>query len=171
MVENVKLPDWETLFYMLCESAETGKEVKYGNIEVKHEYWGRADLWYSDDFNTNKHFDDAFIAIIGCEDEEEYAGECASILLEKLEKWHNKQTKPVATISEVSRWEQAEPFVLKLNRMEKAVYQNCCDYLYYGDSFANLIERGHNYDISKERTSELWKLAFYWMAEGCMDVA
>ena len=168
MVENVKLPDWEAIFYALLASAESRKEVKVDDHgSVRHKYWGDAELEYDDKYER-KDFDLWDWNIMCCEDEEEYAGECASLLLEKLEKWHDKQVKPAATISDVSCWEQAEQFVRGLNHIETAVYQNACDYLYYGESFTSLIERDHNYGLPEDRTKEIWHLAFYYMAEGCV---
>jgi len=170
MVNKVDIPDWETMFYAVLESAETGKEVKLGNFTVKHKYWCDAELCYEDDFNC-EFFSTWDISILCCEDEEEYAGECASTLLEKFEKWYERQPVYVEakSISDVTCWAQAEPFVMELNHTERLVYENCCDYLYYGEGFRSLIDRGHNYDVSEQRTREIWKLAFYFMAEGCME--
>ena len=169
MVNKVEIPTWETVFYAMMDSAFNGKEVKFDKFTIRHEFWGEAKLCYEDDFNSEL-FDTWDWSIYCCDDEEEYAGECASIVLHKFEEWYEKQTVYVKaeSISDVGCWAQAEPFVMELNNTEELVYENCCDYLYYGDGIKNLIERGHNYGISEERTREIWKLAFYFMAEGCM---
>lgn len=170
MVNKIELPDWETMFDAILESAETGKKVKFGNFAVKHKYWRDAELCYEDDFNFER-FSTWDWNILCCEDEDEYAGECASILLRKFKKWYRRQPVYVEakSISEVTCWAQAEPFVMKLDRRERLVYENCCDYLYYGEGFKSLIDRGHNYEVSEQRTRELWTLAFHFMAEGCME--
>jgi len=168
MVEKIDVPDMETMFFWLCASAESEKPYTCDNFTVTHDWWGRAELEYEDEY-CRKTFDDYGITILCCEDEEEYAWECAGILLERFEKWYGRQVHPAATISDVTCWEQAEPFVMELNHTEELVYENCCDYLYYGEGFKSLIDRGHNYEISEQRTRELWTLAFYFMAEGCME--
>lgn len=168
MVEKITVPELETIFYALIESAETGKLVHIGDhFTVKHTFWGEADMDYTDRC-ADESFDTFGITIMCCEDEEECAWTCADILLERFNKWYGRQPNPVETVAEVTRWEQAEPFVMDLDEREEAVYDNCCDYLYYGESFASLIERGHNYEVPVERTKELWQLAFWFMAEGCM---
>ena len=167
MVEKVDVPDMETMFYWLCASAESEKPYTCGNFTTTHSYWGRAELRYEDKY-CSKTFDDFGITILCCDDEEEYAWECAGILLERFEKWYGRQIHPAATISDVSCWEQAEQFVMELNHAEELVYENCCYCLYYGEEFWSLMERGHNYDVPMKRAGEIWDLAFYFMAEGCM---
>ena len=167
MVQDIVIPDQYTVFCALMESADSSKLVEFGHFTAIHKPWGNAELWYEDDFNS-KRFDTFGITILCCEDEEEYASSCACILCERFKKWYDRQVHPAARISDVSCWEQAEQFAMGLNHIETAVYENCCDYLYYGESLASLIERGHNYGLPIERVREIWKLALYFMAEGCM---
>ena len=173
MVDKVTIPDWETIFFALCDSAMTdGAVVRIDeHFSVIHNWWAEASLFYNDRFRDefdSKLFDTSDIAIICCEDEEEYAGECASTILERFESWYGRQEHPAETIADVTCWEQAEPFVVELDKRETAVYENCCDYLYYGESFVSLMEREHNYGLDEGRVKELWKLAFWFMSEGCM---
>lgn len=166
MVEKVEVPDFESVLEAMLDSSEfDGAEVKIDDhFSVKHRSWGLAELFYSDDF-CNKTFDTHRWSIMCCDDDTEFAGSCASIVLDSFNKWYGRQCHPVSAISDITRYEQAEPFIDNLAGTERDVYMNACDYLYYGESLASLIERGHNYGLSESRTKEIWSLAFWYMAE------
>lgn len=172
MVEKVQMPEWENVFWALCESMEQdGKEVKIDeHLSVGHKRWCHATLCYTDEYNVELFSDNGALC---CEDEEEFAGECAAGLLEKLEEWYERQVNPVDNIFDANCWEQAEPFYDAVwERRERSVLQNCiwgiegCEY-----NFDTLIKNGWNYGLPIERTKELWQIAYWWVAEGCMVAA
>ena len=172
LVEKVKVPTWDDVYYALVDSAYENDGKKFvewretridEHFSVKHRFWDTAVLFYVDNFNVEVFDDDGAMC---CEDEHEFAGECASGLLESFEGWYGKQNFEANSIADINCWDQAEQFVAKLDGVDESVYDNCCDYLYYGEGLNDLIERGHNYGLSKERTAELWKLAFWFMADG-----
>lgn len=175
LVEKVKVPGWEDVYYALLDSGrksegkryEDWKEVRIDeHFSVKHRFWHCATMFYTDEYNTEVFGDDGAMC---CEDEEEFAGECAGGLLAEFEKWYGRCVHPVESVEDVRCWAQAEPFVNELDRKETAVYENCCDYLYYGYGLGSLMKQGHHYDLPEERAREIWRLAFWYMAEGCME--
>ena len=164
LIEKRNIPDWEIMFYTLLESAEKNDWVDIDdNLSVRMYPWDCGELYNRE---AGELFESPYVMC--CEDDEEFTAEAASHLLRSYEEWMSKQSEPVETIDEIHRWEQAEPFVMDLTRQEEIVYSNCCDYLYYGDSFHMLIENDHHYGMDLERVRELWRLAFWFMAEGCM---
>lgn len=107
-------------------------------------------------------------SIMGCESMTELIRYATELLLKRYEKLDKSRTRQVDSIAEITCWEQAEPFVDELDRAERAVYANACDYHYYGMSLQSMIDNGHHCDLPEQRVRELWKLAFWYMAEGCM---
>lgn len=167
LAEKVTVPEFESIFWAFLESGESGgNEIKIDDhFSVSHKFWGRGELWYRDYYN-HELFDDFGISIMCCDDEEEYANSSAAIVLERFNKWYERRSHPVDSIADVNCWAQAEPFIMKFNFKEDSVFENCCDYLYYGELFASLIENEHNYGLPEDRTREVWNLAFWFMAEG-----
>lgn len=174
VVEKVETPSWETLFWALVESMEqNGKEVKIDDhFSVKHKEWSRGEMFYTDEHNI-KLFDDFCINIVSCccEDAEEYAGEVTNILLDRFNKWYERQVHAVKTIFDATCWEQAEPFYDKVSdRTELDVLRNCVWGIEgFQYSFDTLMENGWNYGLPIERTKELWRMAYWFVAEGCMQ--
>lgn len=171
MTEKVNVPTWESMFWALVESMEQdGKEVKIDeHVSVKHTRWSRGEMFYVDDYNVEV-FSDFGISILCCEDDEEYAGEVASIILERFERWYERQVHPVKSIFDATCWEQAEPFYWEVKvGLESDVFKNCvCGIEGYEYGFDTLIKNEWNYGLPIERTKELWQIAYWWVAEGCM---
>ena len=171
MVEKKIELDWETMYYALRAAAESneGEYTLNDCMFVCHTDWRRAELHYTDE-HSDKVFDTSGISIMCCDDAEEYSGSCASIILERYNKWLERQVAEVATIFDATCWEQAEPFYWEVKGgLEEDVFRNCvwgwegCQY-----SLQTLLDNGWNYGLDEQRTKELWKIAYWWVAEGCM---
>lgn len=171
--------DWQILFWALCESQETDKEVAIDeHFGVRMHEWSYGELFFT--YTDEELLHDGWLSTttevfvdngaMCCEDAEEFAAEVASGLLEQFGKWYERQRRPVDSIFDATCWEQAELFYLDIKSgLEESVFQNCVwgwEGMEY--SLKTLLDNEWNYGLSIERTKELWTIAYWWVAEGCM---
>lgn len=170
LIDNIKSGEsWQVLFYALLESAEKNSWVDIDeHVSVKMRQWDGGDLYDND---HGKMFGSPYV--LCCEDEEEFTAEATTILLEKYVKYIESLPKPVQTVDEITCWAQAKPFYEALDdcpRIVRAVYENCYWGHYYGDyGFTALMDNDWNYGLPRELAYELWVIAFWYCAEGCME--
>lgn len=165
---------WQILFYALLESDEKHDWVDLGDgLSCKMFQWDHGELY---DESREELFESHYVMC--CEYEEEFTAEAASDLLEMYSKWYESLPKPIQCIEDACCWAQVEPFYAALYdcpKIVRAVFENCYWGHYYGDyGFQTLMDNEWNYGLPRELAYELWQLAFWYCAEGCMveeDVA
>lgn len=170
LIDNIKSGEsWQVLFYALCESAETEKWVELDeHTSCKMVSWDHGELY---DYDHEKLFTSSYVMC--CEDDEEFVAEATTQLLEMYVKFIESQPKPVQSVDEITCWKQAEPFydaVFECGGIVESVYENCYWGHYYGDyGFKTLIENDWNYGLPEALAYELWQVAWWYCAEGCME--
>lgn len=165
--------DWQVLFYSLLESAETCDWVDIDeHLSCKLAQWDSAELYDS-------HYGELFTQgyVMCCEDEEEFAAEMASGLLKEYRRYVEGIPEPVQCVEQANCWQQVKPFYellewgsnipYSMKERIRAVYENCVAGLYYGDyGFETLMDNGWNYELPRALALELWRIAFWYLAEG-----
>lgn len=164
--------DWQDLFYSLLESDETGDWVKIDEHVSCRMYPRCAELY---DYDHEELFDSPYFMC--CEDREEFVAESAASLLEKYREFMGSRPTPVQCVEQAHCWEQVKPFYellewgsnipYSMKERIRAVYENCVAGLYYGDyGFETLMDNGWNYELPRALALELWRIAFWYLAEG-----
>lgn len=112
--------------------------------------------------------------IWGCYSMTEFIDYTLPMMMELYEKWLAKQPKKVASIFDATCWGEAKPFFEEVwfgnNKLEESVLENCIwgwQGMSYG--FDYLIENEWHYGLPIERAKELWRIAYWYVAEGCME--
>ena len=162
---------WQSVFYCLLESSESGEWVNVTDaVSVKMRPWECGELY---DSEHEKLFTSRYVMC--CEDDEEFTAEAASQLLHDYAGFINAIPDPVQCIEDARCWAQAKPFydaVMDASLVIRHVFDNCYWGLYYGDyGFETLMENDWNYGLPRELALEIWRIAFWYCAEGCMEDA